>query len=282
MPKGRRLSGSRRARAPLRAVVYLQYARCAFQRRAAYRLANWTGIAVNFFFFLLHAQVYLAFFRDRTMPSGWRAEDAVLYFATSEALMMTLAVFPDRLEPLSERIRTGQVTTDLARPVDLYLRDLGERYGNALYFLLTRTTVLYAGALLVFPIAPSWQPALAWLPLSLLLAVAVSGTLWYLANAMAFWTEHAHGPIFVMVHFFAIFGGALIPLDFYPDWLRWLSDALPFRAALYTPVALATGKLAGASLAFGLVHQVVWLALLVAAARGVEARGVRRLVLHGG
>ena len=115
-----------------------------------------------------------------------------------------------------------------------------------------------------------------------MLAVAVSGSLWYLANAIAFWTEHAHGPIFVMVHFYAIFGGSLIPLDFYPEWLRWLCDALPFRAALYTPVALATGKLAGAALVFGLLHQVVWLALLVVVARTVEARGVRRLVLHGG
>lgn len=83
---------------------YFHFARCAFQRRAAYPLAKWTGIAVNFFFFLIHAQVFLAFFGRRTLAEGWRPEEAVLYFATSEALMMVLAVFPDWKNNLSERI----------------------------------------------------------------------------------------------------------------------------------------------------------------------------------
>lgn len=74
---------------------YLSYARCAFQRRAAYRLANFTGIAVNFFFFLMHAQVFLAFFGEREVLGGWRPRDAVLYFAASESLLMVLMAFPD-------------------------------------------------------------------------------------------------------------------------------------------------------------------------------------------
>ena len=69
--------------------TYVQFARCAFQRRAAYRLANWTGVVVNFFFFLIHAQLFLALFGARGTVNGWAAQDAVRYFATSEALLET-------------------------------------------------------------------------------------------------------------------------------------------------------------------------------------------------
>jgi ABC-2 type transport system permease protein len=261
---------------------YLHFARCAFQRRAAYSLANWTGIAVNFFFFVIHAQVLLAFFGERKLAEGWRPEDAVLYFAASEALMMVLAVFPDWKNNLSEKIRTGAVATDLARPVNLLARDVAERFGNALYFMGARAVPLYLAALWLYDVAPPMQTQLLWFPLSLVLGISVSGVLWYVAASTAFWSESALGPMNAVVFIHTVLGGVVVPLDFYPEWLEWVCDALPFRAALYTPVALLTGQLQGAALVFGLAHQAIWLLLLTLAARVLETRGVQRMVIHGG
>ena len=74
----------------------------------------------------------------------------------------------------------------------------------------------------------------------------------------------------------------VVPLDFYPDWLRLIADALPFRATLYTPVAPLSGKLSGHALLFGLAHQVVWLGALSALSLAIESRGLRRLATQGG
>jgi ABC-type uncharacterized transport system permease subunit len=262
--------------------LHLAYVRLAFARRAAYRLANLSGIAVNFFFFLIHAQVYLAFFGDRASVAGWTPQDAVLYFATSESLLMVLGAFPAWGHDLMFRIRSGAVVDDLARPVRLWARDLAERAGSSLYFLLTRSIVLYPIALWSFDLAPPRGAALLAAPLALALGIGVSGSLWYLANACAFWTEHAFGPYRATMFALGLFGGAFVPLDFYPDALRVVCEVLPFRAALYTPIAVAAGRLGGETLAAALLHQAVWLAALVAAAHVVETRGVRRLVAHGG
>ena len=262
--------------------AWLYVARCSFQRRAAYRLANFTGIAVNFFFFLIHAQVLLAFFAGRETPGGWRPGDAVLYYAASEALLMVMIAFPDRVHNLSVRIRGGDVATDLARPVDLYLRDLAERAGSSLYYVLARASILFVAASLVYRFEPPWRPELLLLPLCLALGVAVMASIWYLANATAFWFETATGPLAAVTFVHTVLGGVVVPLDFYPDLLRGVCDLLPFRASLYTPVALVTGKLQGPALAFGLAHQIVWFGLLAATCKAVEARGVRRLVAHGG
>lgn len=263
--------------------VYAQYASCAFQRRAAYRLANLTGVAVNFFFFLIHAQVFLAFFGTRGPVAGWRANEAVLYFATSESLLMTLGVMtvgPALAE--ADRIRTGDFVVDLTRPVWPWRRSLAESFGHALYYLGARTIVLYAAAVALYQLAPPLDARLLLAPVSLGLGVAIASLTVYVATATAYWTEYASGAIRCVPFASFLFGGIVVPLDFYPEGFRAVCDLLPFRGAIYTPVALATGKLAGRELSFALAHQTVWCGLLCALAQWIDLRGLRRLVALGG
>jgi ABC-2 type transport system permease protein len=194
-----------------------------------------------------------------------------------------LLLLPDPCADLLCLLRGARRGRRLERlGVELYGRDLAERVGSAGYFLLARTTVLYLGCTLLYGVSAPLRIELLLWPLSLALAIGISGSLTYLACATAFWTEHARGPVGALVLIGWFLGGAVIPLDFYPDWLRLVCDLLPFRGALYTPVALAAGKLAGGALAFSLAHQVAWFGLLATLSRAVETRGVRRLVVHGG
>jgi ABC-2 type transport system permease protein len=261
---------------------YLELARLSFQRRAAYRAANWTGIAVNFFFFLVHAQVLFAFFRARAAAGGWSQQDAVLYFAASESLLAVIGIFPDYRANLAERVRTGEIVSDLVRPLSLYGHELAERFGSAGYFLLARTPPIFLGGLLLYGIAPAARWELVLLPLSLALAIGISSGLWFAAYSGAFWRESANSELAAVTFVSSFLGGMFVPLDFYPEWLRVLADVLPFRGTLYTPVALVAGKLSGSALAFGLLHQMVWFALLALLGRALETRGLRRLAVQGG
>ncbi len=261
---------------------YLQFARLAFQRRAAYRLANWTGVAVNVFFLLVHAQVLLAFFRARPGALGWTPNEAVLYFTASEALLMVVGTFADYRYNLSERIRTGEVVTDLARPVTLFWRDVAERYGTALYYLIARFPPVYLTGVVLWGVTPPLRFETFLFPVSLVLAVGVSAGLWYVVCASAYFRNTANGELTALVFANTLLGGMVVPLDFYPEGLRAVADALPFRATLYTPVALLSGKLSGTALVFGLLHQVAWLGILSAASLAIESRGLRRLSTQGG
>jgi ABC-2 type transport system permease protein len=261
---------------------YLQFARLAFQRRAAYRLANFTGVAVNFFFLLVHAQVLLAFFRARGDAGGWAPNDAVLYFATSESLLLVIGIFPDYRYNLAERVRTGEIVSDLVRPVGLYWRELAERYGTGGHYLMTRAPLVFLGGWLVYGLLPPLRWELALFPLSLALALAVSAGLWFVTCSSALFRESAAGELSAVVFINTFLGGVFVPIDFYPLVMRWIADVLPFRATLYTPVAIFTGKLSGDALVFGLAHQLVWAIALSALSLALESRGLRRLAVQGG
>ena len=204
---------------------YLQFARLAFQRRAAYRLANFTGVAVNFFFLLVHAQVLLAFFRARGDAAGWQPNDAVLYFAASESLLLVIGIFPDYRYNLAERVRSGEIVSDLVRPVGLYWRELAERFGTGGHYLVTRAPAVFLGGWLVYGLLPPLRPELALFPVSLALALAVSAGLWFIACSSAFFRESAAGELSAIVFINTFLGGVFVPIDFYPPVMRWIADA---------------------------------------------------------
>jgi ABC-2 type transport system permease protein len=78
-----------------------------------------------------------------------------------------------------------------------------------------------------------------------------------------------------------IFGGLLIPLDFYPQWLQMIAKALPFAAMIYGPSKLfvePTWEL----LASVLFMQVVWILAIGATLLISYRRGVAYLTVNGG
>ena len=261
---------------------YLQFARLAFQRRAAYRLANFTGVAVNFFFLLVHAQVLLAFFRARGNAAGWAPTDAVLYFATSESLLLVIGIFPDYRYNLAERVRTGEIVSDLVRPVrPLLARARGALRDRRPLSADARADGVPGRLAGVRAAAAAALGARAVPALARAGARGVGGALVHRLLVGVLPREarrradgdrlHQHVP-----------GGVFVPLDFYPPVMRWIADVLPFRATLYTPVAISRGSSSGDALVFGLAHQVVWAVALGAISLGLESRGLRRLATQGG
>ena len=225
---------------------YLQFARLAFQRRAAYRLANFTGVAVNFFFLMVHAQVLLAFFRARPERGGLGAEGRRPVLRG-----VGVALDGDRdlprlpLQPVRAGAHGRDRDSDLARPVRLFWRDLAERYGTGAYFLLTRVPAVFAAGWLVFGVTPPLTPGAAALPrLARAGARGVGGALVHrlLVGVLARERDRRAlcGRVRQHVPRRRVRAARLLPAG-----LRVFADVLPFRATLYTPVAILTGKLVG-------------------------------------
>jgi ABC-type uncharacterized transport system permease subunit len=97
-----------------------------------------------------------------------------------------------------------------------------------------------------------------------------------------FWTLEM-GSLLVIVHFAnEFFGGALVPLWLFPDWLRAVAEALPFQGEAYIPLAIYFGRLDGAGIVRGLLVQAFWVVALSAIALLVWRRAERRVIVQGG
>jgi ABC-2 type transport system permease protein len=75
-----------------------------------------------------------------------------------------------------------------------------------------------------------------------------------------------------------LFSGFLIPLAFFPGWLRTVADATPFPSMVQIPIDLFVGEAGVGSL----LVQLAWAVALLALCQAALAAGTRRLVVQGG
>jgi ABC-2 type transport system permease protein len=261
--------------------VYLHVARKSFQRHLAYRAANLAGIATNLFFGSLYVFIYIALFKNRETLGGLDVRDTVTYAIITQALLMAMSAFGNR--ELSEAIIGGQIVTDLSRPLDFYLYWGAIDLGRSAYYLIFRGIPTFVLGLLIFHARLPRQPEI-WLLflLAVSLGMLASFAFRFIVSSLAFWTTDSRGINYLVSTTILFFAGFIVPLSFFPDRLRHLTEWLPFRAMAHLPVSIYLGRSDGMALWRALGLQVLWLITLVLIGRVVLRNVVRRLSIHGG
>jgi ABC-2 type transport system permease protein len=229
----------------------------------------------------MQAYILLALYRHRHEIGGYDASDAVTYVWLTQAMLGVVQVFG--WTELALRIRSGDVATDLARPVHPFSAGLAFDLGRALYHALYRGIAPFVVGALVFDVSvPS--SAVVWLSFlaSAALAVCVSFAFRYLYNSVAFWLLDYRGAVLLGVTATLFFSGFIIPVAFFPAALRTAANATPFPAMLQRTVDIFIGKAGGVDILGTLAVQVGWAVVLCAAAYATFAAGTRRLVVQGG
>jgi ABC-2 type transport system permease protein len=178
-------------------------------------------------------------------------------------------------------IRTGQIAVELIQPVGFIAKyfalDVGETAVRALTGIAVLAVALAGGV-----IDPVPQPAeLAVFLVSLVLAFSVRFFLSYLIGLLCFWTLNQIALAWARTALSNVFSGSVAPLALLPSWLGTLARFTPFRAVVYIPTTLLLGG-GREHVAALLAGQLIWIAVLGAAAVALWSWSARRLVTHGG
>lgn len=260
----------------------LAYAAAGFRRYAAYRSATVAGAFTNTVFGVVKASITLAAIASAGgVIAGYDARQGATYSFLCQALIAPVAVFGSR--ELADRIRTGDIAVDLARPVDLQLSWLAADLGRAAYELLPRGLPPLLVGLAFFGLAvPHEVLPFVLGAVSVVLAVAVSFACRYLLNLTAFWVVEMRGLLTLYMVGSNVLTGLVVPVHWFPGWMRALATATPFPSMLQAPVDVISGRVMGWHSAATVATQALWLVVMIAVGRIVTARATRRLVVQGG
>jgi ABC-2 type transport system permease protein len=260
---------------------YLEVARTAFRRQLIYRWANLAGLAANTFFGVVLSYVYLALYQSRPSAGGFTALDTLRYLWMMQAITMMVLTFG--WYDLLLTIRSGDVIADLNKPCDFFWYWFSREAGRSAYYLIFRGLPTYAIGALLFGLGLPGGPS-QWLAfaVTLLGGTALGITFRFLTNIAAFWIIEGRAAA-GLLHTIALFcAGTYMPIAFFPSWLRFAADWLPFGGMLNVTGEVFTGRLVGAALVLAIVRQVLWIVALIALARALTAAATRRVVLQGG
>ena len=253
-----------------------------YRRWAAYRQAAVAGVFVNTVFGVIKLSILLGVADSAGgTVAGYDAASLSTYAWVSQGLIAVVMIFG--WTELADRVRTGDIAVDLARPVDLQLSWLATDIGRAAWALLSRATVpILFGAVFFGFHWPDDPTALVLLPLSVLLAVCVSFACRFMLNLLAFWLTEIRGLVLLYVLVSGLLGGHLIPVQLFPGWLQTVAYTTPFPAMVQSTIDLVTGQATGLDALGKVAAQLAWAVGLLLAGRVVLARATRRLVVQGG
>ena len=261
--------------------LFWEIARRSFRRHLTYRAATIAGLITNFGFGWLRVSVLLALYDGRSVVAGITETDLYAYVALTQAVITYLAIFG--WYDLMNSVYTGEVGSDLLKPISYFRFWLAQDAGRAVVALLLRGVVIMLFFGLVFPMrTPSHGWQWVWLGTAVVLSWLVSFAYRFVVNLAAFWTPNAKGISRFAFIFAMFFSGFLMPLRLYPDWVQQLAGWTPFPHMLNTVVEIYLGLLQGPALWQALFTQAVWVFALAMLGQMLLKTAVRRLVILGG
>lgn len=261
--------------------LFWRLIRQSFRLQLTYRAANLAGLVTNFFFGILRAAVLVALYGERSTVAGLSLQDAITFTGLSQATIACLSFFG--WYQVADSVYTGEIASDLLKPIDYYLHWLARDLGRAgASFLIRAVTIMLAYALFFDIVVPRRIDHWGLLALSLTMSVVVSFGWRFLVNLSAFWTPNARGIIRLAFGLSWFLSGFLMPLRFFPDWFVRICNLTPFPSMVNAVIEVYLGVLSGSALTRVLLLQLGWIALLTALSRLVLRAGVRHLVIQGG
>ena len=252
-----------------------------FRMLLQYRVAAVAGIGTQIFWGLILVMVLEAFYRSTTEPQPMTIEQVTTYVWLGQCFLLLLPWGVDR--DIQALIRSGAVSYELLRPLDLY----NHWYSRVLAYrsaptLLRSLPLLPIAALFFGMQAPdSWGAAGACI-LAILGALLLSCAITNLLNITLLWTISGQGIVSLTPSIVLVFSGSLVPLPLFPEWTQPFLSILPFRGLVDTPFRLYLGHIPPGDVLIHLAHQLAWAAAIVVVRRWVLSRGIRRLVVQGG
>jgi ABC-2 type transport system permease protein len=277
-----RISPDRPLRASLITLGVLSWS--GFRRYATYRQATIAGAFTNVVFGFLRCYVLLAVAASATggQAGGYDKAQLATYVWLGQGLLSVVALWG--WTDLADRIRTGDVSADLLRPVNPVLGYLAPDLGRAGYAMITRFLPPLVVGALVFPLyTPSRWFTVPLFAVSILFAVVACFGCRYLVNAASYWLQDIRGPIMLWTLSAGVLAGLYFPLRLLPGGLVvTLYAATPFPSLLQIPLDVVVERDPPALQASLVGVQAFWAVATVALALLVQRRAERKLVVQGG
>ncbi|MFL5802489.1 MAG: ABC transporter permease [Roseiflexaceae bacterium] len=260
--------------------AYIQIAGLWPQIAYTYRFGN----AVDLFSLLLKVyllkMVFTAVYAGRDTVDGIPLRQVITVITLANLQLWLMS--PMIASLIQQRVRTGQLALDLARPVPFLGQLLAHQIGStvaALPFVLLALPFALALGGLGLPAAGA--AGLLYL-ISLLLGYGIMVLMGLLLGLLAFWILEISGLRIIYDFANQFFAGALVPLWFFPPALRSVAGLLPFQAQTFIPLALYTGQIPSNRAVAALGQQLFWLIALSGVAWLLWRRAQHRIVIQGG
>jgi ABC-2 type transport system permease protein len=209
--------------------------------------------------------------------SGLTLPETLWYLMLAETIILSK---PRLSTTVARAVKDGSIAYLLNKPYNFLLYQISIGLGDSVLQMVFNAL---AGGAIVWVLAGPPPDPRGW-PL-VLVAIAAAWLIDFCIAAAiglaAFVTEEVSAFEWIYQKIVFILGGLLIPLDFFPEWLRTIALSLPFAYTVYGPARLFVDPNLARFVTL-LLAQLAWLAVLGGLLAFLYRKGVAWLTINGG
>lgn len=264
--------------------VYSSFIRIAFLGMLAYRLRYYTGIVTYVLFVSVHYFIWNAIFHGLgagEQINGFTLPEMITYVAIG--WIARSFYFSNIDEEIDELVKSGQVGVFLTRPVNFHAMLLSQAAGESIFRILFFTGPIMLAILWLFPVnLPASVMSGALFLLATVFSFFILAEINFLVGILAFFTKSIQGIARAKYMLLQLLSGLLMPLAFFPHWMRGVLEVLPFQMITYTPLKFYLGKVPSSEVLAIFANQLLWSFILFAASQLLLHRAMRKVTIQGG
>jgi len=184
---------------------------------------------------------------------------------------------------LGASIRDGSVIIHFLRPASYNLVVLFSMLGQNVYHALTVAipTTILAACLFTLTVPHTVFQGLMFFVL-MLMGVLIMCKLVYLTGLLAFWTQATWYLSWYLEAFLVFFGGTMVPLWFFPEFLARVSEYLPFRYVTYEAIQCFLGRVTQTEMIRSTIIAATWVVVLDCTGRLMWRSISKKITVNGG
>jgi ABC-2 type transport system permease protein len=158
-----------------------------------------------------------------------------------------------------ERIREGEMSAHLVRPIHPIHYDLGSFAGWKVVVIVLWLPI---AAVLTLIFRPELDPTIAQVAtfsIAIWGAYLIRSFLLWMLGMVTFWTTRVSA---IFEAYFAaelLLSGRLVPVSLMPEWVQTLASYLPFESCFGFPITSLVGPITNEELVEGLLRQAFWI-----------------------
>ena len=263
---------------------YLAYFKSELLVHLQYRTSAIAGLITQFFWGIIYALVYTAFYSYNNIDSI-NINELMCYVWLNQAFIMMIYL-SIKDGNINEQIKTGTVAYELLKPYDLYtwwyIKLLAKRYaGTFLRFLpiILVAFILPAPYNLTLPASPLYFLMFI---VTLFFGSLLIGAINMIVQTITFYTYQDKGISSIIYSIGGLLSGFCIPLPLMPDFILKIANVLPFRYIGDLPFRLYSSNINYSDGLICMGFQIMWIIILVIIGKIIMKYTLKKVSIQGG
>lgn len=265
--------------------IYIAYFKMKFLNEIQYKIAAIAGILTQFSWGFMYVMLYTAFLKEGT--SDYSVSQMCTYIWLTQAFFTMFNIWALDNEILDE-CRTGIISTELIKPVDLYYIWHSKTLGTKLAKVTLRAVPILVICSMPFMGQFRLMPPVSFVALLLSILTFIISAGIMLAYIMIMYvavmktvTSQGMRTAFYLVFDFC--SGGLVPIPFMPEVIVKILKFTPFyymqniSSNIYNGYITNTGEIVKA-----ILFQILWLIILTVIGKKMMKNQIRKVEVNGG